>query len=131
LEGVSGEGLASLVGGLCPHVLHKDATIKEDGSFVIFDGDHLFAAGQFLPLEAPNSRFQLHSGRRKLCPHATMLPKPQGHSIIIANSIPQGSILMKKLLNKIGKRGSLFASFQYVQNYWSTLIGSDFKKKHV
>ncbi len=55
---------------------------------------------------------------------------------------------MKKLLDKISKGGGLwkvlvlssvlcslkvgsFESIEYVQNFWSTLIGSVFKKKHM
>jgi hypothetical protein len=56
-------------------IARRDATVKGDESFVIFDGDFLFAAGQFSPPEAPNSRFWLHSGRRKLFPCGTTLPK--------------------------------------------------------
>jgi hypothetical protein len=36
---------------------------------------------------------------------ATLLQKPQGHGIIIANSILQESVFMKKLLEKIGEGG--------------------------
>ncbi len=101
-------------------LLHKVATIQRDGSFVIFNSDFLFAAGQFSPLEAPNSQFWLCSVRRKLCSPATTLPKPQGHSIIIANFIPQGSFLMKKLFNKIGKgRGFRFS-------LWFLLVRTEF-----
>jgi hypothetical protein len=48
---------------------------------------------------------------------------------------------MKKLLDKISKRGGFstlfrsllgfFESFEYVQNFWCTLIGSNVKKKHM
>ncbi len=38
LGGVSGEGWASLVGRLCPHTSHLDATINGVSSIVIFDG---------------------------------------------------------------------------------------------
>jgi hypothetical protein len=41
---------------------------------------------------------------------------------------------MYKLLEKNGKGGGfwfLFGSFEYVQIFWSTLIGGNFKKKHV
>jgi hypothetical protein len=93
------------------------------------DGNFLFAAGKFSPPEAANSQFWLCSCMHKLCPHAPKLPKPSGCSIIIANSIPQGY--------KIGKGGGFgslfhsFESFDYMQNFWSTLIGSNFMKKHV
>ncbi len=40
--------------------------------------------------------------QNKLCPRATTLPKQWGCGIIIANLILPGSILMKKLLDKIG-----------------------------
>ncbi len=45
---------------------------------------------------------------------------------------------MKKLMDKINKEGVFcssvqfsMVSFEYVQNFWSTLIGSNFTKKHV
>ncbi len=114
IRGGSGERWASLVGSLCPCTLRKYATIKWDGSFIIFDGDFLYAAGQFSPLKAPNSQFWLHSGRCKLCPHATTLPKPWGHGIIIANSIPQWSTLMKKLFDKIGEGGGFWFSLGFL-----------------
>jgi hypothetical protein len=63
---------------------------------------------KFSPPEAANSQFWLHSCMHKLCPHATMLPKPSGRGINIANFIPQGSILMKMLLDKIGKGGGFW-----------------------
>jgi hypothetical protein len=53
----------------------------------------LLAARQFSPPGAANSQFWLCSGMHKLSPHATTLPKPEERGIIIANSIPQGSIL--------------------------------------
>jgi hypothetical protein len=142
LGGVSGEGWASLVGGLCPHMLHLDATINGVSSFVIFDGNFLLAARQFSPPEAANSQFWLCSHMHKLCPCVTPLPKPWGHSIIIANSILQGLIFDEYVVGQNWQeRGGLvlslvplqflFGSFEYVQNIWSTLIGSNFKKKHV
>jgi hypothetical protein len=72
---------------------------------VIFDGEFLLAARQFSLPEAAKSQFWLHSCMHKLCPHATTLQKPSGHGIIITNSILQGSILMKMLLDKTGKGG--------------------------
>jgi hypothetical protein len=45
---------------------------------------------QFSPPGAANSQFWLCSGTHKLSPRATMFPKPEGCSIIIANSILQG-----------------------------------------
>jgi hypothetical protein len=63
LGGVSGEGWASSVDGLCSHRSHLDATINGVSSFVIFDGDFLLAARQFPSPEAANSHFP---GRKNL-----------------------------------------------------------------
>jgi hypothetical protein len=108
--GVSAEGWASSVGGLCPHTLHLDATINGVSSFVMFDGNFLLAVRQFSPPEAANSQFWLRSRTHKICPRPTTLPKPRGIGIIIAKSIPQGSILMNKMLDKIGEGGGFWFS---------------------
>jgi hypothetical protein len=93
---------------LTHHTKMRMLPVKGVCSFVIFDGDFLFSARQFSPLEAANSQFWLRSCMHKLFPRATTLPKPQGRGIIIANSIPQGSILIKKLLNKIVEGGGFW-----------------------
>ncbi len=51
----------------------------------------LIVAG-FLPQGARDSRFRLHSGRRKWCPCATTSLNPLKRSMNIANSSPRGPI---------------------------------------
>jgi hypothetical protein len=67
-----------------------------------------------------------------------MLPTPSGCGIKIANYLPQGLILMKMALRKIGERGVVLtitffeqASSTYHTDFWGTLITTNFKKKHV
>ena len=71
IYGVSGSGRV-LVGGRTAlessiryHGLVKYDSVEGDGSFVIFDGDFLFAVGQISLPGAPNSQFWLHSGMYK------------------------------------------------------------------
>jgi hypothetical protein len=100
LGGVLGEGWLSLVGGLCPHTLHEGATINGVSSFVIFDGIFLLAARQFSPLEAANSQFRICSGRRKLCPRATMLQKTVRTWYHHCNFFPAGVNFDKEAVGK-------------------------------
>jgi hypothetical protein len=76
-------------------------------------GELLLAARQFSPLGAANSQFWIRSRTHKLCPRATTSPKPWGCGIIIANFIIQGSIFIKKLLDKISKGGGCWFSLQF------------------
>jgi hypothetical protein len=107
----------------------------------------LVAARQFSPPGAANSQFWLRICTYKLSPRATTSPKPEGHGIIIANYISQGSILMNKLLGRMGEGGKFRFSLRFSLRFLlllflgSSLVrtefleyfdryDSDFKKKH-
>ncbi len=136
---------------------HKEATINRVSSFVIFDSIFLLAVRQFSTPEAANSQFWLCSCTHKLCPCTTMLPQPedavsslqilscrgqfwwiicwsnwQGRGFWFSLWFLFGSSLVP--LQFLFSYSSvplwfLFGSFEYVQFCWSTLIGSNFKKK--
>ncbi len=68
----------------------------------------------------PDTHTHTHSHAHKLCPHTTTSPKPWGRSIIIANFIPQQSISMDKLLDKIDKGGGVRFSLWF--HFHSSLV---------
>jgi hypothetical protein len=58
---VLGGGGAALECGIRFHMLDVYNSVEGDRSFIIFDGDFLFAVGQISPQGAPNSQFWLCS----------------------------------------------------------------------
>jgi hypothetical protein len=85
--------------------LRQDAcNIEGDGSVVIV-ASFFGPVGQFLPQGAPNSRLWRRSCTHKWYPHAITSSKPWQCTNILANSIPQGLTLIKKLFDKIGEGG--------------------------